>query len=195
MILDDVAGPKTWKVLYDTLIPSEEDRYIAWMLASLTPWTTIPLAKNGDPYAVRALKDGLKADNSVSKLATGAFKNYMKVASFKDSVNKGARAKDYTIERQIAGLMIRKWEAQNGGSWRQHALLALLVESMSSNSEGYQRIFAVSFNPHWANPKRKYCLTRRETMLSPSILPSQHFTNLKTGVERSYFSYKSSRSS
>ncbi|KAF7903662.1 uncharacterized protein EAF01_006711 [Botrytis porri] len=160
----EVLTPDTssWKIVYDclkemtlnetpdsiykSLVRSDDAKYLAWVLAALTPWTAIPpaqAAKPGGkippPYGALVAREGLKAESKLCNMVAGAFKQYAEITELKDAIK---RNDTYIHERDTVGMMVRKWES-HGGQWKLQALFALLVEALKLESaEGYQSLFS-----------------------------------------------------
>jgi tRNA nucleotidyltransferase (CCA-adding enzyme) len=71
-------------------------------------------------------REGIKADNKICNVVSGAFKHYQEITDLKDAIK---AKKSYITERDTVGMTIRRWDSQ-GGHWRLQALFALLVEAM-----------------------------------------------------------------
>ena len=139
--LHDLKTHETPGSIYNSLVRSEDAKYLSWILAALTPWSLIPLPKPAIPGGKASLplgtmvaREGIKADNKSCSVITGAFKNYEQITGLKDDIKRNQDA--YIHERDTVGMSIRRWDSQ-GGHWRLQALLALLVEAMNHpNSQG-----------------------------------------------------------
>ncbi len=122
--------------IYDTLVPSDESVEIAWTLVALTPWATIPTpsprtpgGKPILPFATLVARQGLKANNHVCDVITGAFRHLDEVMKLKEAV---VSDEPWVKQRDVLGMTIRRWDAQ-GGHWKLHVLLAIFVEAMRSD--------------------------------------------------------------
>lgn len=132
--------------IYQSLIRSDDAKYLAWILASLTPLSAISNSQLDEvgtrlplPYATNVAREGIKADNKVCSVVTGAFRNYREIIKLKDAIK---RKDSYVTERDTLGLMIRKWD-YSGGQWKVQVLFALLVESFHQPGvAGYGTLFA-----------------------------------------------------
>lgn len=138
--LEELRTNETPGSIYKSLVRSDDARYIAWVLAALTPWSTVPqtmsVKSKGKPSIIigaAVAREGIKAETKICNVIGGAFKNYEAITALKDAIN---RNDVYTKERDTVGMFIRGWDAQ-GGHWRLQALFALLVEAMNqSESKG-----------------------------------------------------------
>ncbi|KAB8297717.1 hypothetical protein EYC80_001524 [Monilinia laxa] len=132
--------------IYKSLVRSDDAKYLAWILAALTPWTAIPPAqatkpggKIPQPYGFLVAREGLKAEIKLCNIAAGAFKQYAEITELKASIQ---RNDPHIHQRDVVGMMIRKWDSQ-GGQWKLQALFALLVEALKLKSaEGYELLFS-----------------------------------------------------
>ena len=135
---------KTPGSIYQSLIRSEDAKYLAWILAALTPLTATPNPENVGgklpfPYATNVAREGIKADNKICSHVTGAFRNYRDIINLKDAIK---RKDSFVTERDTLGMMIRKWDSL-GGQWRVQVLFALFVESLQqADVAGYDTLFA-----------------------------------------------------
>lgn len=121
---------KTPNSLYALLVTSDEARYHAWALATLTPWEQLPddpplkPGKPALPLPARAAREGFKAPNKLSDLVAAAHRHRPAIVELRDLVRDrrdGMRARDRI------GMAIRDWDAR-GGSWRLQVLFAALVD-------------------------------------------------------------------
>lgn len=120
--------------LYQVLATTEEERYLAWILACVVPFSRVPLANpKADPRkvpapATAAAREGIKAPNRVSDVVKGAVRNREAIVELKDVVLSGTERKD---ERDLFGMSIRRWDS-SGGHWRLQVLFAVLDNVMTS---------------------------------------------------------------
>lgn len=129
--------------LYEKLVTSDEERYFAWVLACVVPFTRAPgqdlsgnLKKNPPP-ATLAAREGIKAPNKLSELITAAVRHREEIVGLRDTVCSGDARMD---ERDLFGMAIRKWDAQ-GTHWQLQVLFAMLddvmVRAQSTPAEGH----------------------------------------------------------
>lgn len=83
------------------------------------------------PPGTMVAREGIKADNKICNVITGAFRNYEQITRLKDDIKRNEEA--YIHKRDTVGMSIRRWDSQ-GGHWRLQALFALLVEAMDHDS-------------------------------------------------------------
>ncbi|QSZ28759.1 hypothetical protein DSL72_003264 [Monilinia vaccinii-corymbosi] len=142
--LEEMKSNETPGSIYKSLVRSDDAKYLAWILAALTPWTAIPPAqatkpggKIPQPYGFLVAREGLKAESKLCNMAAGAFKQYAEITELKASIK---RNDPYIHQRDTVGMMIRKWDSQ-GGQWKLQALFALLVEALKlKGPEGFESL-------------------------------------------------------
>ncbi|KAH8808776.1 tRNA nucleotidyltransferase-like protein [Xylogone sp. PMI_703] len=132
--VEQLKSNETPGSIYRVLVRSDDAKYLSWLLAALAPWAGLhPPAKAGGklpvPYATAVAREGIKADNKVCNVVTGALRNYDEITSFKAAVKED---RPVIRERDTLGMAIRRWESQ-GGHWRLQVLYALLVEVLNSS--------------------------------------------------------------
>ncbi|CZR63291.1 related to tRNA nucleotidyltransferase [Phialocephala subalpina] len=133
--LEELKSNETPKSVYQSLVRSDDAKYLSWILAALTPWSTVPElvpVKKGKlplPLGAMVAREGIKADNKTINVVTGAFRNLEQITKLKDDIG---RKESYVNERDTVGMSIRRWDTQ-GGHWRLQALYALLVEALKRN--------------------------------------------------------------
>jgi len=121
---------KTPGSIYDLLVTTEEARYYAWCLATLTPWEQLPddppirPGKPALPLATQAAREGFKAPNKLSDLVTAAHRHLPAITELKDIVRERMAGVD---ERDRFGMTIREWDSR-GGNWRLQVLYAILAD-------------------------------------------------------------------
>ena len=130
--LQTLESNKTPGSIHQTLVRSDDARYVSWILAALAPWSTIPNpekigSKMPVLFGTRVALEGIKANSKICAHVNGAFKNYAQLTDLKNAVTKGQA---FINERDTVGMKIRQWDA-DGGNWRIQALFALLVEAMN----------------------------------------------------------------
>lgn len=134
--LQTLESNKTPGSIYQMLIRSDDAKYVSWILAALTPWSTVPAPKKSGSkipplFGTRVAQEGIKANGKICAHVNGAFKNYTQVIELKDAVLKG---ETFIHERDTLGMKIRQWDS-NGGNWRLQALFGLLVDVMNRQGE------------------------------------------------------------
>lgn len=119
--------------LYNVLVTSDEERYLAWVLACIVPFSRTPNANpNINPRkvpapATTAAREGIKAPNKVADVIKGAVRNREEIVQLKDVVLGGTSRMN---ERDVFGMAIRRWDSQ-GSHWRLQVLFAVLDDVMS----------------------------------------------------------------
>jgi tRNA nucleotidyltransferase (CCA-adding enzyme) len=133
--LEELRLNETPKSIYKSLVRSDDAKYLGWILAAVSPWTSVPepvpIKKGKLPLPLGAMvaREGIKADNKVCNVVTGAFRYYEEIIKLKDDI---ANDESYVKERDTVGMTIRRWDVQ-GGHWRLQALFAILVEALKRN--------------------------------------------------------------
>ncbi|KAK4151349.1 mitochondrial CCA tRNA nucleotidyltransferase [Chaetomidium leptoderma] len=128
--LERLEASKTPGSIYDLLVTTEEARYYAWSLATLTPWEQLPddpplkPGKPALPLPMQAAREGFKAPNKLCDVVTAAHRHRPTIVELRDIVR---GKKDGLQERDRFGMAIRDWDAR-GGHWRLQVLFAILVE-------------------------------------------------------------------
>ena len=128
--LDRLEANKTPGSIYDLLVTTEEARYYAWSLATLTPWEQLPddpplrSGRPALPLPTQAAREGFKAPNKLSDVVTAAHQHRPAILEFKDIVLENRQGVN---ERDRFGMAIRDWDAR-GGIWRLQVLFAILVD-------------------------------------------------------------------
>jgi tRNA nucleotidyltransferase/poly(A) polymerase len=135
MCLDAILSNNSPRSIHQILMRTSESWELAWLLAALVPWAplgaprqTRPGAKRLPPYASMAAREGIKANHRTLNVITGAFRNWEAILKMK---NDFVRGEVYTKQRDVVGMAIRRWDA-DGGQWKLHALLAIMVESLAA---------------------------------------------------------------
>ena len=140
--LETLRKNETPGSIYQALVRSDDARYLAWILAALTPWSAIPLppyntaGKQPLPLGALAAREGVKLENKLCNVVTGAFRHYEQIITLKEAITHNL---NYIQERDTLGMDIRRWES-HGGHWRLQALFALFVEVISK-SETSSKLF------------------------------------------------------
>lgn len=114
-----------------TLVHTDEATFIAWNLASLSPWMrerdppgTKKKANALPPVGVIA-REGIKAPNKLTDIIAASHRHLDEILDLKRAV---LEKEAYITERDRFGMAIRRWDA-HGGSFRLQILSALLVEA------------------------------------------------------------------
>ncbi|KAK4238163.1 mitochondrial CCA tRNA nucleotidyltransferase [Achaetomium macrosporum] len=128
--LEQLEATKTPGSIYDLLATSEEARYYAWSLATLTPWEHLPddpplkPGKPALPLPMQAAREGFKAPNKLCDIITAAHRHRPAILELKDVVRDRRESMN---ERDRFGMTIRDWDSR-GGNWRLQVLYAILVD-------------------------------------------------------------------
>ncbi len=158
-VMDDLAGPAARRQLENypaedaslsalagILFQSEQDIYLAWLLAALVPWRTAPLPPPGPkgqlqlPIPAVVVRDGLKVTNKVFEIVIRAFRNVDEVTTIRGKFTAAIKQAETPVEdieefsRESLGMAIRRW----GSSWRMQVVLALLLDVVRTEDEDSQ---------------------------------------------------------
>ncbi|KAI1205870.1 uncharacterized protein F4807DRAFT_441723 [Annulohypoxylon truncatum] len=137
-LFDSLRQNKTPGSIYDVLVRSDEADYYSWVLAAICPWENVgdpPYDGKGKPpppFVTLAAREGIKASNKISDLATAAHNNRPEIMSLVTAVSEIA---PFITERDRFGMAIRNWDAR-AGHWRLQVLYSLLVEAMEALAPG-----------------------------------------------------------
>ncbi|EMD86271.1 hypothetical protein COCC4DRAFT_135187 [Bipolaris maydis ATCC 48331] len=123
-------------VFPDTLLRNEDDKYLAWVCATMMPWADAPTVPHQKPlqrpYFVAYLvaREGFKAPNKVCDVIASSLSNGEEIRNLIAQCAKGLRRPD-TINstsdptaRDTLGMAIRRW----GSTWRTQVLFNLVYE-------------------------------------------------------------------
>lgn len=117
------------------LLRDPEDHYLAWMMSCFVPWARVGNStfnsRSPTNLAAVAAREGIKADNKLTKIVKDAIFELESVIKMKDSVvswttssTLPAEMRDHSSIREIQGQTIRNW----GPRWRSIAIYAFLVQ-------------------------------------------------------------------
>jgi len=137
--LEVLKSNETPGSIYNSLVRSEDAKFIAWILAAAAPWTSVPLPQSAKPktklplpFGTLVVREGIKVTSKVCDVVTGAFRNFLDITELRDAIK---RKDAYVHERDTIGMSIRRWDFQ-GKNWRLQVLLAILVEAMNNGQNG-----------------------------------------------------------
>ncbi|GAB1319042.1 CCA tRNA nucleotidyltransferase, mitochondrial [Madurella fahalii] len=142
--LDFLETNKTPGSIYDMLVTSDEARYYAWSLATLTPWEQLPddpplpSGKAALPLPTQAAREGFKAPNKLCDVINAAHRHRPAILELRDVVRE---KREGLNERDRFGMAIRDWDAR-GGNWRLQVLFAVLVDVASRNGSTREAVLA-----------------------------------------------------
>lgn len=125
--------------VYKLLIRNEGAEELAWLMAALAPWAPFgsppPKAsgKRSLPFGAMAAREGIKATGRIVEVVAGAFRHLDEIMELKRAV---LAKEPYTLQRDILGMQIRRWD-YDGGNWKIHIMLAILVEALRCEA-GYE---------------------------------------------------------
>lgn len=128
---DDVPA-----VIPDTLLRNDDDKYLAWICATMMPWADAPTVPHPKPlqrpYFVAYLvaREGFKAPNKVCDVIASSLSNSEEIRNLVAQCVKGLRRPDTVnpdsdpTARDTLGMAIRRW----GSTWRTQVLFNLVYE-------------------------------------------------------------------
>jgi tRNA nucleotidyltransferase (CCA-adding enzyme) len=134
-------------MIQSILIRDAEEAYLGWLLASLTPWaihqappTGKPGRKKIQPMAAVVAREGLKVNNKILEVITGACTNWEEISKLVINWKYSPKEEDTRsgiidrTDRSVLGMSIRRW----GFNWRYHVLFALLLDlkRVGNNTQG-----------------------------------------------------------
>ena len=128
-------------ILKTFLLRDFVEEYRAWLLCALVPWARVPVAKpeksgakTPPSLACLAVREGIKADNKISKIVEDAVHNLEDIIEKKDEGIESLQSSNLPQKRKFdmvdmesrvkQGKAIRLW----GSHWRSSVLYALLVQ-------------------------------------------------------------------
>ncbi|VBB83943.1 Putative Mitochondrial precursor of tRNA nucleotidyltransferase [Podospora comata] len=123
--------------IWELLVTTEEARYFAWSLATITPWEQLPddpplkSGKLAMPLATQAAREGFKAPNKLSDVITAAHRHRPAILELKALVDEN---KDEMKDRAKFGMAIREWDSRAKGSWRLQVLYSILVDVLEGST-------------------------------------------------------------
>lgn len=136
-----LTGSKTTssvQTIATILLRNSDDVFQAWMLAAFVPWAREtpkppdkPSTKRPPSPASLAAREGIKADNKISRLVDDAVYHLQDIITIKDAVNNDdsqttspLKRKQGAASRESQGQAIRTW----GSHWRSSVVYAFLTQ-------------------------------------------------------------------
>lgn len=120
----------------DVLLRNEDEKYLAWVCATVIPWADAPTVPHPKPLqrplfvAYLVAREGFKAPNKVCDVIAASLTNGEEIRSLVSQCARGLRRPD-TINptndataRDTLGMAIRHW----GSTWRTQVLFNLIYE-------------------------------------------------------------------
>ncbi|KAF2708775.1 poly A polymerase C-terminal region-like protein [Pleomassaria siparia CBS 279.74] len=135
-------------VIPETLLRNSEERYLAWICATVMPWVDAPTVPNPKPLqrplyaAYLVAREGIKAPNKICDVIAASFKDGEEIRSFVEKCYSSSKRKDAAnsehdaTTRDGCGMAIRRW----GPTWRTQVLFSLIYE-LVLGSVSRERIF------------------------------------------------------
>jgi len=120
-----------------SLVVDKPDQYIAWLLASFSPWAGHLFpgvdTKKNIPAAATAAREGLKMMTKINNIIISSYRNYGLIQETVQNVG---------LSRSRVGMFVREL----GAGWRYQYLCALLLEAIphwkEGGAEGTQKVLA-----------------------------------------------------
>ncbi|KAL8953383.1 MAG: hypothetical protein Q9222_000760 [Ikaeria aurantiellina] len=142
--LEGAKSGDAMNVIRSILLDPHNDNYRMWLLCAFVPWARVTQSASKTkgklpqrPAAVAA-RDGIKADNSISKLIENAVTSLPEIITIKDTTIDGKPAKSSPLkrkqeplDRETFGMAIRRW----GPNWRGCVMYALLTQVAENTAE------------------------------------------------------------
>lgn len=124
------------------LLRDPEERYLAWTMSCFVPWARVKSptlnSKHPTTFASVAAREGIKADNKLTKIIKDAILDLESVIELKDSTISRRKSSTWPLEtrnlsaiREVQGQAVRRW----GPRWRSTAIYALLVQLSEAREE------------------------------------------------------------
>ncbi|CAN9235245.1 unnamed protein product [Alternaria alternata] len=133
VVMKDASLPST---ISETLLRNEEEKYLAWICATMMPWVDAPTIPHQKPLqrpyfaAYLVAREGFKAPNKICDVIASSLSNSEEIRSVVAQCAKGLRRPD-TINptndataRDTLGMAIRRW----GSTWRTQVFFNLVYE-------------------------------------------------------------------
>ena len=135
---EERTKPSLSKSIGKILLRTPEDEFLAWVVACFVPWakqssdySDKPTSKKPPSAASIAAREGIKADNKITKAIDDAVVFLPEIVSTKNSVINDFLITPSTLKRKLdtadrvnQGLAIRRW----GPRWRLSVIFAILSE-------------------------------------------------------------------
>ncbi|KAB2110373.1 hypothetical protein AG0111_0g496 [Alternaria gaisen] len=132
-VMKDASLPSA---ISETLLRNEEEKYLAWICATMMPWVDAPTIPHQKPLqrpyfaAYLVAREGFKAPNKICDVIASSLSNSEEIRSVVAQCAKGLRRPD-TINptndataRDTLGMAIRRW----GSTWRTQVFFNLVYE-------------------------------------------------------------------
>lgn len=123
-------------VISQTLIRNADDKYLAWVCASLMPWADAPMVPHPKPSrpayhaAVLVGQEGFKAPNKVCDVVAASLSHRSEIMTLVYKCHEqlrvpiGQRKPEDATARDTLGMAIRRW----GSTWRTQILFSLVYD-------------------------------------------------------------------
>lgn len=123
-------------VIFQTLLRTHDEKYLAWVCAAVMPWVEAPKVPNSKPSrppfhaAYLVAQEGFKAPNRVCDVIAASLNNGEEIMNLVQQCHKHfklsstQRGPDDATARDTLGMAIRRW----GSSWRLQVFFSLVHE-------------------------------------------------------------------
>jgi tRNA nucleotidyltransferase (CCA-adding enzyme) len=131
-----ISGQEDTPIIGDTLLRDADEKYIAWICATVMPWADAPTVPHHKPLqrpffpAYLVAREGFKAPNKISEVIAASLSNSEEIRTTVAQCTKGLRRPD-TINpandptgRDTLGMALRRW----GSTWRSQVFFNLVYE-------------------------------------------------------------------
>lgn len=127
-------------IVPNTLLRDDDDRYLAWICATLLPWADAPTVPHHKPTqrpffaAYLVAREGFKAPNKVCDVIAASLSNGEEIRKVVAKCAKGLRRPDTpnavqeSTARDTLGMALRRW----GSTWRTQVFFNLIYEIVLS---------------------------------------------------------------
>ena len=133
------------KLISSLLLRNAEDVFLAWIIACFVPWARLPQkhinkssSKAASSAASAAAREGIKADNKITRIVDNAVCHLSDIIMVKDSTKVGNQITTSPLKRKhdiddrvSQGQAVRRW----GSHWRSSVMYALLTQIQESQTD------------------------------------------------------------
>ena len=138
-------------VVADHLLRNADEQYLAWICATMMPWTDAPTVPHQKPLqrpyftAYLVAREGFKAPNKICDVVAASLSNSEEIRSLVAQCARGLQRPD-TINptsdataRDTLGMAIRRW----GSTWRTQVLFNLTYEVVLGNASQERKFHTI----------------------------------------------------
>jgi len=148
-----IGGGNVPESIQDTLLRDADEKYLAWICATVMPWADAPTVPHPKPLqrpffaAYLVAREGFKAPNKVCDVIAASLSNSEEIRTIVAQCAKGLRRPDTVnpsndpTARDTLGMALRRW----GSTWRTQVFFNLVYEVVLGrvSREGGYSILAV----------------------------------------------------